>query len=252
MSDTFDLRDRVALVTGASQGIGRHFAELLAWKGAKVCLAARSAGKLDGVVSGIREAGGTAFAVALDVIDSASISTAVSEAEQQLGAIDILVNNAGIAVQKPFLEQTEADWDAVIDTNLKGAFLVAQTVARGMAERRRGAIVNIASIMAYGTITQLSPYAASKGGLLQLTRNMALELARFDVRVNAIAPGYIGTEMTEAFFRSPAGLKVISGIPMRRLGKLEDLDGPLLLLTSDASRYMTGSTILVDGGYLLG
>ena len=252
MSDMFDIAGRVAMVTGASQGLGRRFAMTLAQGGAKVCVAARSVSKLGNVVADIDKAGGTALAVALDVLDGESISTAVKRTEEQLGAIDILVNNAGVAVQKPFLEQTEADWDAVVDTNLKGAFLVAQAVARRMAGRQTGTIINIASMMAHATITQLTPYAASKGGLMQMTRNMALELSRFGIRVNAIAPGYIGTEMTDDFFASPPGLKVISAIPMRRLGRLEDLDGPLLLLASDASRYMTGSTILVDGGFLLG
>ncbi len=252
MSDLFDISGRVALVTGASQGLGRRFAMTLAQRGAKVCVAARSAEKLGKLVDDIGTTGGIALAVALDVLDRDSIEAAVAQAGERLGAIDILVNNAGVAVQKQFLDQTEADWDAVIDTNLKGAFLVAQTVARTMAERQQGgAIINIASMMAQATITQLTPYAASKGGLTQMTRNMALELLRFGIRVNAIAPGYIGTEMTEDFFASPAGHRVISGIPMRRLGKPEDLDGSLLLLASDASNYMTGSTILVDGGFLL-
>lgn len=252
MTDSFAIADRVALVTGASQGLGRRFAITLARHGAKVCLAARSAHKLAGAVDEIRSAGGTACAVALDVLDTTSIADAISQAEEHLGGIDILVNNAGVAVPKPFFEQTEADWDSVIDTNLKGAFLVAQAVARNMAERRNGVIINIASMMAYATLSKLTPYAASKSGLMHMTRNMALELARFGIRVNAIAPGYIGTEMTEEFFQTPPGLEMISGIPMRRLGKTEDLDGPLLLLASDASRYMTGSTIVVDGGFLLG
>lgn len=252
MSDPFDIAGRVAMVTGASQGLGRGFAMTLARRGAKVCLAARSTAKLDKVLSDISKAGGTAHPVALDVLDHDSINAAVSEAERHLGAIDILVNNAGVAVQKPFLEQSGADWDAVIDTNLKGAFLVAQSVARGMSERGSGTIINIASMMAHATITQLTPYAASKAGLVQMTRNMALELARYGIRVNAIAPGYISTEMTDDFFTSPTGLKVVAGIPMRRLGKPEDLEGPLVLLASDASRYMTGATVLVDGGFVLG
>ncbi|MGB3864882.1 MAG: glucose 1-dehydrogenase [Xanthobacteraceae bacterium] len=251
MGDLFDITGRVALVTGASRGLGRQFATMLAQRGAKVCVAARSVAKLNAVLEDIHGNGGTACAVALDVLDADSISAAVATTEQNLGAIDILVNNAGVAVQKPFLEQSEADWDAVIDTNLKGAFLVAQKVAQGMAERRHGTIINVASMMAHATIAQLTPYAASKGGLVQMTRNMALELARYGIRVNAIAPGYIETEMTDAFFRSPAGLKVISEIPVRRLGAPEDLEGPLMLLCSDASRYMTGATVLVDGGFLL-
>lgn len=251
MGDLFDIAGRVALVTGASQGLGRRFAMILAQRGAKVCVAGRSAVKLDPVLEDIRKFGGTACAVALDVLDFDGIGAAVSTAEQCLGPIDILINNAGVAVQRPFLEQSEADWDAVIDTNLKGAFLVAQKVAQGMAGRRGGVIVNIASMMAHATIAQLTPYAASKAGLVQMTRNMALELARYGIRVNAIAPGYIETEMTDAFFRSPAGLKVISEIPARRLGAPEDLEGPLMLLCSDASRYMTGATVLVDGGFLL-
>lgn len=251
MTDPFDLTGRVALLTGASQGLGRGFATTLARKGARVCVAARSLGKLEALAREIAAQGGEAHAVAMDVLDAASVARAVAEAEQALGPIDILVNNAGVAVQKPFLEQTEADWDAVLGANLKGAFLVAQAIARGMCERRRGSIVNIASMLGFGTITQLSPYAASKGGLVQLTRNMALELARYEVRVNAIAPGYIATDMTEEFFRSPQGLKIIAGIPTRRIGRPEELDGPLLLLASDAGRYMTGSTVLVDGGFLL-
>jgi 3-oxoacyl-[acyl-carrier protein] reductase len=164
----------------------------------------------------------------------------------------VLINNAGVAVSKGVLEQTEADWDQVVDTNLKGAFFVAQTVARGMVERGGGNIVNIASVLALGVIGHLAPYAASKGGLWQLTKTMALELARHDVRVNALAPGYIVTEINRAFLETgAAGERIKKRIPQRRFGTPEDLDGALLLLASDASRYMTGSIIVIDGGLLL-
>lgn len=251
MADIFDIAGRVALVTGASQGLGRRFAVALAARGVKMGLAARNAAKLAGVVDEIVASGGTAMATAIDVLDRSSIDAAVADVSRALGPIDVLVNNAGVAVTKPVLDQTEEDWDAVVGTNLKGAFLVAQSVARQMAERGCGSIVNIASILGYGTIGQLTPYAASKAGLIQMTRNMALELARYEVRVNAIAPGYIETEMTRDFFATPPGLAIIAGIPQRRLGRQDDLDGPLLLLASDASRYMTGSVVLVDGGFLL-
>lgn len=251
MADIFDIAGRVALVTGASQGLGRRFALALAARGAKVGLAARSTAKLAAVAAEIAASGGTAMAVSIDVLDHGSIEAAVVDVTRAFGPIDILVNNAGVAVTKPFLDQTEEDWDAVVGTNLKGAFLVAQAVARRMAERGCGAIVNIASILGYGTIGQLTPYAASKAGLIQMTRNMALELARYGVRVNAIAPGYVETEMTQDFFATPPGLAIVAGIPQRRLGRQEDLDGPLVLLASDASRYMTGSVVLVDGGFLL-
>jgi 3-oxoacyl-[acyl-carrier protein] reductase len=249
--DPFDLTGRVALVTGASQGLGRHFACALAGRGAAVGLAARQADRLDALKSEIEAAGGRAATVALDVLDSAGIERAVAAVEGALGPLDVLVNNAGVAVTKPFLDQTEADWDRVVGTNLKGAFLVAQAVARGMAARGRGSIINVASVLAFDVIGQLAPYAASKGGLVQLTRSMALELVRNDVRVNALAPGYIETEINREFFQTPAGQRLIQRIPQRRLGQVEDLDGALLLLASDASRYMTGSTIVVDGGFTL-
>ncbi len=251
VSDPFDLTGRVALVTGASQGLGRHFARTLAARGAAVGLAARQAERLDALRAEIEGTGGRAFAASLDVLDARSIENAVAAVEDALGPLDVLVNNAGVAVTKPFLDQTEADWDKVVGTNLKGAFLVAQTVARGMAARGRGSIVNVASVLAFDVIGQLAPYAASKGGLVQLTRSMALELARNGVRVNALAPGYIETEINREFFQTPAGQRMIQRIPQRRLGQVADLDGALLLLASDASRYMTGSTILVDGGFTL-
>jgi 3-oxoacyl-[acyl-carrier protein] reductase len=251
----FDLSGRTALVTGASQGLGRRFAQVLAEHGARVGLAARQVEKCRELQRAIEQQGGQAASVALDVTAGA-IDEALDQVEHALGPIDILVNNAGVAVSKPVLEQSEADWDRVVDTNLKGAFFTAQAVARRMAARdprpaHGGSIVNIASVLALDVVGHLAPYAAAKGGLWQITRAMALELARHQVRVNALAPGYIETEINRDFLAGPAGDRMHQKIPQRRFGATGDLDGALLLLASDASRYMTGSVIVVDGGFML-
>jgi 3-oxoacyl-[acyl-carrier protein] reductase len=252
VSDPFDLSGRVALVTGASQGLGRRFATVLAERGAAVGLAARQLDKLRGLERAIGGAGARAASVALDVTSHDSIARAITTIEDVLGPIDLLINNAGVAVSKGVLEQTETDWDKVVDTNLKGAFFVAQAVARRMVERGGGNIVNIASVLALDVIGHLAPYAASKGGLWQLTRTMALELARHNVRVNALAPGYIVTEINREFLETgTVGERLKKRIPQRRFGTPEDLDGALLLLASDASRYMTGSIVVIDGGLML-
>jgi 3-oxoacyl-[acyl-carrier protein] reductase len=257
MNDLFDLTGRIALVTGASQGLGQRFARVLAEHGAAVGLAARQLDKLAALERAIADGGGRVASVALDVTDNAGIERAIATVEDALGPIDVLINNAGVAVSKGVLEQTEADWDKVIDTNLTGAFFVAQAVAKRMVARDPkpgwgGAIVNIASVLALDVIGHLAPYAASKGGLWQLTRTMALELARHDVRVNALAPGYIVTEINREFLETgSAGERMRQRIPQRRFGTPEDLDGALLLLASDASRYMTGSIIVLDGGLML-
>jgi 3-oxoacyl-[acyl-carrier protein] reductase len=256
MSELFDLTGRVALVTGASQGLGQRFARVLAGHGAAVGLAARQLGKLQELEGEIAAEGGRVASVSLDVTDHNSIGRAIGVIEDVLGPIDVLINNAGTAVSKGVLEQTEDDWDKVVGTNLKGAFFVAQSVAKRMVARDPrpawgGSIVNIASVLAQGVVGHLAPYAASKGGLWQLTKSMALELARHDVRVNALAPGYIVTEINRDFLATEAGERMKKRIPQRRFGTPEDLDGALLLLASDASRYMTGSIILVDGGLLL-
>jgi 3-oxoacyl-[acyl-carrier protein] reductase len=192
----------------------------------------------------------------LDVTDRGAIETAIDRVETALGPIDILINNAGVAVAKGVLEQTEADWDRVLDTDLKGAFFTAQAVARRMVARTPrsacgGNIVNIASLIALKVVGHLAPYAAAKGGLAQLTKAMALEFARHDIRVNALAPGYIETDINKSFLASEAGERLRKQIPQRRFGTARDLDGALLLLASDASRYMTGSIIVIDGGLLL-
>jgi NAD(P)-dependent dehydrogenase (short-subunit alcohol dehydrogenase family) len=242
---TADLRGKTALVTGASSGLGAHFARVLAKAGADLVVAARRLPLLESLVTAL---GDTARAVTMDVSDAASVHKAVAEA----GAIDILVNNAGIAITKPALSQSIEDFDAVIGTNLRGAFLVATEVARAMRARGRGgSIINIASILGLRQGGQVAPYAISKSGVIQMTKQLGLELARDGIRVNAIAPGYVETEMNRAFFASVDGQAMIKRVPQRRLGTLQDLDGPLLLLASDASAFMTGSVLAVDGGHLL-
>ena len=247
--EVFDLTGQRAIVTGASQGLGCHFAFTLARAGAAVVLAARGVDRLEKVVKEIKEFGGCAIAIQVDVTNSQSVRAGVETAEKALGPINILVNNAGIAVTKPLLEQAEEDWDSVLDTNLKGIWLMGQEVARRMVNcGEGGTIINIASVLGERGTSQLPGYCASKGGIINLTRAMAVELAPHGIRVNTIAPGYIETDMNRQFFATQAGQRLIKRIPQRRLGQVEDLDGVLLLLASDASRYMTGSVITIDGG----
>jgi hypothetical protein len=248
MSIAADLSGQSALITGASSGFGAHFAKLLAASGARVVVAARRADRLARLVDEIGAQGGAACAVALDVADPGSIAQAV----EQAGPIDILVNNAGVSLGKSTLKYDSADVDHIIDTNLKGAFLMAAAVARAMRERGRGgSIVNIASILGVRPGLHQTVYAMSKAGLIQMTRQLGLELARHDIRVNAIAPGFFHTELTCEFLETERGKGLVRAIPMKRLGQYADLDGPLLLLASDASRFMTGSVIAVDGGHLV-
>jgi len=250
MTDRFDLTGQAALVTGASSGLGRHFALTLARAGAKVALCARRADRLAEVAREIQAMDGRAVPIVMDVTDAASVRDGVAAAETELGSLAILINNSGIADSgAPFLEQEEADWDRVIGTNLKGAWLVAREVARHMARLGHGGrIVNVGSVLGLRAAARVPAYAASKAGLIQLTRAMAVELARHDIRVNALAPGYIETDLNRDFLTSPAGTAMIKRIPARRFGRLEDLDGPLLLLASEASGYMTGTVITIDGG----
>lgn len=246
---TTDLRGKSALVTGASGGLGLHFAQTLARHGAAVTLAARRRDTLEEACANIRATGGAARAIQMDVTDAASVHAALAEAGEPF---DILVNNAGISGAARALDLDETTWDNVLDTNLKGAFLVAQAVARGLRQAGRGgAIVNIASILGHRVAGNLAAYAASKAGVIQLTRVLALEWAREGIRVNALCPGYIETDINRDFFASDAGLQLIRRIPQRRLGQPQELDGPLLLLASDAGSYITGATIEVDGGHLV-
>ena len=247
---SFSVAGQVALVTGASSGIGLYLAEVLALAGAKVALAARRTDRLEKACEDIRKRGGTCLPVALDVTERSSIVAALEAAEAGLGPLSILVNNAGVVVSKPFFEHTEEDWDRVVDTNLKGAWLMAREFAHHLVERKRpGRIVNIASVLSFRTIARVPSYLAAKGGLLHLNGAMAMELARYDILVNAIAPGYVVTDFNRDFLASDAGLKLAARVPMKRVGQVEDLGGALLFLCSPASAYVTGACISVDGGH---
>lgn len=244
------LDGKVALVTGASGGLGRHFAQVLTAAGATVVLAARRVEKLRDAAAAL---GPRAHAVALDVADAASVAEAFAAAEAAAGGpVTVVINNAGIADTCAALDVTPEDWDRVLDTNLTGAFLVAQAAARRLRETGSpGSIVNIASIAGLRPAGAVAAYCASKAGLVHLTKALALEWARHGIRVNALCPGYIETDINADFFATDAGQALIKRIPQRRLGRPEELDAPLLLLASDASPYLTGAVLAVDGGHLV-
>lgn len=246
----FRLDGRAALVTGASRGLGRRFALALASAGAAVALCARDAEKLEAVAKEIRDAGGTAEPVVMDVTDRASVRDGVATAETALGPLRAVVNNSGIALTKRLLEVTEEEWDPVIDVNLTGAWSVAQASAIAMkAHGLGGSIVNISSILGQRTNPGVIAYNAAKAGLDHVTREMAAELAKHGVRVNALAPGYVETDMNRGYWETPPGKALMGRVPMGRLGQEADLDGPIVFLTSDASGYITGQIICLDGGH---
>jgi NAD(P)-dependent dehydrogenase (short-subunit alcohol dehydrogenase family) len=248
----FSLEGKVALVTGASSGIGLHFARLFAAAGARVALAARRMDKLEEAVTEIRDAGGRAMAVFMDVTDKDGIAPAFESAEGELGgSVEILVNNSGAIYIAGFLEQEEAKARHIFETNLQGAFLVAQEAARRMAKAGRGSVINVASTSGLRAAGLLASYGASKAALIHLTRIMALELAPKGIRVNALCPGNIETEMHDTFRDKGMDDRVLKRIPQRRFGQPSDLDGAILLLASDAGRYMTGAVVTVDGGQSL-
>ena len=255
MSTRFDLDGKTALVTGASSGLGARFARVLADNGAQVVLASRRLERLKELRAEIESAGGSAHVVALDVTEIARIRDAVEQAESRAGPIDILVNNSGVGMTKRLADVTPEDYDFVFDTNTRGAFFVAQQVARRMIARareepQRGArIVNIASMAALRVLAQIGVYCMSKAAVVQMTKAMALEWGRYGINVNAICPGYIETEINAAHWETEAGRKLIDMLPRRRVGKSEDLDGLLVLLASERSGFINGAVIAADDGF---
>jgi len=251
-AELFDLKGRVALVTGASGGLGLRFAQVLAANGASVALVARRADKLNAAKAKVEKAGGKAVAIEADVLDRAAMNRAFDRAEAALGAVTILVNNAGVAHSTRATDLTEEEWRRIVGTNLDAVFFWAQEGARRMLKANaKGAIVNIASVLGFGVSKGTIAYATAKAGVIQMTKALGLELAFKGVRVNAIAPGWFVTEINDKYLLSEAGAAIKRDIPMGRFGNDGDLDGALLLLASDAGSYITGATIVVDGGQVV-
>ncbi len=251
--DIFDLTGQVALITGASTGLGRNFAKVLAANGAKVVVAARSVDKLESLKAEIEADGGEALAVKLDIADREQIAPAFDAAEEAFGTVTLLINNAGISGAMTGMDMTPEEWREVMAVNLDGPWFAAQEASKRMiAAETGGAIINIASVASFRALKTLAAYGATKAAIKQLTANLAVELVQHGIRVNAIAPGYILTEINREFFESGAGDHMIKTIPQRRIGDPNDLDGVLLLMASRrASGFMTGETVIVDGGQVL-
>jgi 3-oxoacyl-[acyl-carrier protein] reductase len=250
-AELFNLKGRVALVTGASGGLGLRFAEVLAANGASVALVARRADKLNAAKARIEKAGGKAIAIEADVLDRAAMNRAFDQAEKELGTVTILVNNAGVAHSTRATDLTEEEWRRVVSTNLDAVFFWAQEGARRMlAANAKGAIVNIASVLGFGVSKGTIAYATAKAGVIQMTKALGLELAFKGVRVNAIAPGWFVTDINRDYLEG-AGKALTRDIPVGRFGRDGDLDGALLLLVSEAGAYMAGTTVVVDGGQMV-
>lgn len=250
-SELFDLTGEVALVTGASSGLGARFARVLAANGAAIALVARRRERLDEVRRAIEAEGGRAIAIAADVLDRAATRRAFDEAEAAFGTVTILVNNAGVAHAGRAVDLAETEWRRVLATDLDAVFFWSQEAARRMlAAQRHGTVINVASILGLAAAKGVVAYATAKAGVIQLTRALALELAFRGIRVNAIAPGYIVTDLNREFLEGE-GAGLTRAIPMGRFGEADDLDGALLLLASKAGRYLAGATLVVDGGHTI-
>jgi len=247
----FDLSGKTFLITGASSGLGAHFARVLASSGAGLALAARRLDRLESLKDELEAGGAKAHAIEMDVTDRDSIVKGFNVAQDILGPLSGLINNAGTVSENWILDVSEEEWSDIMATNLTGAWWVAQEAARRMSTNGGGVIVNIASILGFRVAKTTAVYAISKAGVIQMTKAMALELARENIQVNALAPGYFETDMNQAFFKGKAGQRMIDRIPQNRIGRLEELDAPLLLLASNACGYMTGTVITVDGGQSL-
>jgi NAD(P)-dependent dehydrogenase (short-subunit alcohol dehydrogenase family) len=251
-AELFDLTGKVALVTGASSGLGLRFAEVLAEAGAAVALVARRSERLETVRSSITASGGRAIAIQANVLDRAAMTRAFDRAQAEFGTVDILVNNAGVVHADRAVELPEAEWRRVLATDLDAVLYWSQEAARRLiAAEKSGAIVNVASILGFGVAKGVAAYAVAKAGVIQLTKALGLELASKSIRVNAIAPGWIVTDLNRDYLASERGSAILKDIPLGRFGEPRDLDGVLLLLASDAGRFMTGATVVVDGGQVV-
>ncbi|HKV25827.1 MAG TPA: glucose 1-dehydrogenase [Candidatus Acidoferrum sp.] len=251
--DLFDLSGRVALVTGTSRGLGQYMARALAKAGADLVLTSRDAERLRPFEAEIQALGRRALCVELDVREKSSIENAVAAAESAFGQLDILVNNAGCNVRKPALDVTWDDWNLILETNLRGSFFVAQAVARGMVARGYGRIINIGSVTTVAGYAGLAPYGASRGGIKQLTMSLADDWGKHGITVNCLAPGWFRTEQNKVLYENKEWVEYLCDrIPMKRPGQPSDLDGAVVFLASESSCYVTGQTLLVDGGISTG